>query len=204
VKRLIGALLGVSVTAALLWPRKASAGGSTGTASSGGASTSEADRLKFIKDMLDAIQMVAPNYPADAKILIVAQAAYESAWGSSRVAREGFNPFNITRVAGDTRPVVIAGDLEYDASGKARPITQRFAAYGSFAEAVVAYLTLLSGSRYAGSLTYLEAGDVTSFITRLRQGGYFTLPLAEYLKTMTDMRASVTKRMKAASLTASA
>lgn len=126
--------------------------------------------------------------------IVVAHAALESGWGESRPAKLGYNVFNVTRTASDSRPIIESGDLECDAQGVCRPITQRFAKYTSLAEALAEYFKLLSGPRYAAALVRLRVGDSAGFVTELRRGGYFTLPLDEYLGRFSGVLASVRSR----------
>ena len=148
----------------------------------------------FVKGLRATLEAIAPYLSPAAQQIVIAHAAFESGWGKSKPARLGFNLFNVTRTKADTRPVVESGDLEYDSSGNARPITQRFAAYSSLGEGLAEYFKLLSGPRYAGTVARLEAGDSVGFVNELREGGYFTLPLAEYQRTFAGVLAGVRKR----------
>lgn len=148
----------------------------------------------FVKGLREALEGVAPHLSTLAQQIVVAHAAFESGWGKSRPARLGFNLFNVTRTKSDTRPIIESGDLEYDSSGNARPITQRFAKYGSIGESLADYFRLLSGTRYAPALAALEAGDSVGFVNHLREGGYFTLPLDQYQSTFAGVLAGVKKR----------
>lgn len=147
----------------------------------------------FVAMLRDALSGVAPHLSALAQQLVIAHAALESGWGQSTPARLGNNFFNVTRIRSDTRPVIESGDLEYDAGGVARPITQRFAKYGSVGEALAEYFGLLS-RKYQTALARLEAGDSAGFVEQLRAGGYFTLPLADYQKRYSDVLHSVQRR----------
>lgn len=148
----------------------------------------------FVKGLRGVLEAIAPYLSPAAQQIVVAHAAFESGWGKSKPARLGFNLFNVTRTRSDSRPVIESEDLEYDSSGNARPITQRFAKYGSLGEGLAEYFRLLSGPRYAGTLARLEAGDSVGFVNELREGGYFTLPLAEYQQTFVGVLAGVRKR----------
>lgn len=172
----------VGIGAALLLSRKASAGVILdGTPES------------FVRVVREALGVVAPHLSVAAQQLVVAHGAFESGWGKSRPARLGNNLFNVTRVPGDARPVIESGDQECDAAGVCRPITQRFAAYGSLAEGLAEYFGLLS-RRYGAALSALEAGDAVGFVTRLREGGYYTLPLADYRTRFAGVLVGVKKR----------
>lgn len=154
----------------------------------------EAGRLNFIKQLDMAFRRARPFMARAGRILAIAQAAYESGWGRTTMARAGFNFFNITRTASDTRPVIVSGDQDCT-GGTCRPITQRFAKYGSVDEGVADYLRLLGTARYADAVPYLERGDVVGFVAALKRGGYFTLPLADYTAQMQAVYKSVERRM---------
>lgn len=111
--------------------------------------------------------------------IVAAQGALESGWGSTRQWREGFNFANISKGSW-TGPTIGGGDLEYDASGKAKSITQQWRKYSSLAEAVSDFITLLSWSRYQPARTALFAGDAALYAQKLRDGGYYTAPVEQY------------------------
>lgn len=164
-------------------------------ASSGVPGADEAGRRVFVAELDAALRRVAGGYSRAARVMVIAQAAFESGWGRTRMYREGFNPFNVIRSSADPGQVIVSGDQECKPDGTCRPITQRFAKYGSLDEAVGAYLRLLGAPRYKDALTKLERGDVEGFITTLYVGGYFTLPVQKYLASFRDMIRSVEKRL---------
>lgn len=129
-----------------------------------------------------------------AQQIVTAHAAFESGWGASRPAQLGFNLFNVTRVKSDTRPIIESGDLECDAAGVCKPITQRFAKYASLGEAIGEYFALLREPKYAPAYARLVAGDSAGFVMKLREGGYFTLPLSQYQERFAGVLAGVKKR----------
>lgn len=173
---------GMGIGAVLLLSRKASAAVVLGD-------TPE----EFVKDVREALGGVAPYLSVPAQQLVVAHGAFESGWGKSGPAKRGLNLFNVTRVLGDARPVIESGDQECDANGLCRPIVQRFAAYGSLGEALADYFGLLA-QKYAGALVALEQGNPTLFVQKLREGGYYTLPLADYASRFAGVLAGVKKR----------
>lgn len=154
----------------------------------------EADRLAFVKQLDEAFQRVWSGVSRPARILAIAQAVLESGWGRTTMARAGYNFFNITRSPTDSRPIIVAGDQDCS-SGTCKPITQRFAKYGSVDEGVADYLRLISIARYADARRHLANGAVVEFTTALYRGGYFTLPLPEYLSQMQAIYKSVERRM---------
>lgn len=109
---------------------------------------------------------------------MVAQAALETGWGKSEPRRAdgspSFNVFGIKAGRNWQGPVVEATTTEY-VDGVAQKQTERFRAYGSYAEAFRDYSSLLSGNaRYAG---VLGTQDATSFARGLQRAGFATDPM---------------------------
>lgn len=148
----------------------------------------------FIAELRSVLNAIAPYLTPGAQQILIAHAALESGWGTGRPARLGYNIFNVTRPKGDAGPVIESGDHECDADGNCRPITQRFAKYGSYYEAIAEYFRLLSTGRYSTALARLEAGDSVGFVAKLREGGYYTLPVADYQARFAGVLSSVRSR----------
>jgi flagellum-specific peptidoglycan hydrolase FlgJ len=148
----------------------------------------------FLDQVRAAALAVAPHLGVGAQQIVAAHAALESGWGASKPAKLGFNIFNVTRPRSDSRPIIESGDLECNDSGVCAPVVQRFAKYSSLSEALAEYFRLLSTPRYAVALGRLEAGDSTGFVSELRRGGYFTLPLEEYQRRFSGVLSSVQAR----------
>lgn len=135
------------------------------------------------------------------RALAVAHAAFESGFGKGTAARLGRNPWNLTRTASDTRPIILGGDTEPDGKGGWRKITQRFRSYSSDGEAARDYLAFLRESRrYKAAYAALLEGNVTAFPRLLRdddpataaiEGGYFTAPLAHYEAGLSSAYAAI-------------
>lgn len=109
---------------------------------------------------------------------MVAQAALETGWGKSEPRRAdgspSFNVFGIKAGKNWQGPVVDATTTEYVA-GVAQKQTERFRAYGSYAEAFRDYASLLSANpRYAG---VLGTQDAPSFARSLQRAGFATDPM---------------------------
>ena len=109
---------------------------------------------------------------------MVAQAALETGWGKSEPHRAdgspSFNVFGIKAGRNWQGPVVEATTTEY-IDGVAQKQTERFRAYGSYAEAFRDYSSLLSvNPRYAGVLGTQDAG---SFARGLQRAGFATDPM---------------------------
>lgn len=190
--KLRNVLLGGGALLLLLGARSARA---AAPSSPGAGGADEAARRAFVAELDAALRRVAPGYSRAARVMVIAQAAFESGWGKTRMYREGSNPFNIIRSSADPGQVIVSGDQECRPDGTCRPITQRFAKYASLDEAVGAYLRLLGAPRYKGALVRLERADVEGFITTLYAGGYFTLPVQKYLVSFKDMIRSVERRL---------
>jgi len=139
-----------------------------------GSATPEQQR-KFIDEMLPHATAAARELGVDARA-IVAQAALETGWGTSRPADASGNShnfFGIKAGAGWSGPSVASETTEYVA-GIAGTERARFRAYGSAAENVADYVRVLSSPRFAAALD--TGSDVRAFATALQRGGYATDP----------------------------
>lgn len=108
---------------------------------------------------------------------LVAHAALESGWGKSEIRRaDGSTSYNLFGIkagkswAGQT---VSAATTEY-VNGEAQRTTEKFRAYGSYAEAFRDYANLLSSNQRFGGV--IGSQDGTEFARRLQQAGYATDP----------------------------
>jgi flagellar protein FlgJ len=109
---------------------------------------------------------------------LVAHAALETGWGRSEPryadGRPSYNLFGIKAGRSWTGPTVDATTTEY-VGGVAQRQTERFRAYGSYAEGFRDYANLLvSNPRYAG---VLGSQDAATFSRGLQQAGYATDPM---------------------------
>jgi flagellar protein FlgJ len=164
---LIRQLGGGAAGAGAAVPNKAEAGAA--------GSASPEQQQKFIDDMLPHATAAARELGVDARA-IVAQAALETGWGSSRPADAGGNSqnfFGIKAGAGWRGPSVAADTTEYVA-GRAGTERARFRAYDSVAQNVEDYVRVLREPRYAAALG--TGGDVRAFANALQRGGYATDP----------------------------
>jgi len=125
---------------------------------------------------------------------MVAQAALETGWGRSEPkradGRPSYNIFGIKAGRGWNGATVDAATTEYvDGVGQQR--TERFRAYGSYAEAFADYTRLLSSNpRYAG---VVAAADGQSFARQLQQAGYASDPA--YAEKLTRIIGGPTLRL---------
>jgi len=148
----------------------------------------------FVSSMYNAIINAAPGLNAQAIALMIAQAAYESAWGRTTAYRQGNNAFNITRLVSSGLPVVEGPDTECDADNNCRPITQRFAAYDSLEESVSDFLDFIGHARYIPAKPLLLAGNI-DYLDALYRGHYFTQPLPIYKANMLSVLNSVNDQL---------
>lgn len=145
-------------------------------------------RSEFLKLISDEVRRqlaeLRPDLSDDARAtvgrIVAAQAALESGYGKTQAFREGWNFGNLSAGSSWKGPTIAGGDLEYDAAGNVKSIRQAWRKYGSLAEAVSDYFALLSFTRYRGARDALMRGDADGFAAKLREGGYFTAPLAHY------------------------
>jgi peptidoglycan hydrolase FlgJ len=108
---------------------------------------------------------------------MVAQAALETGWGKAEPrfadGRSSFNLFGIKAGRGWKGATVEAGTVEY-VDGQAQRQTERFRAYGSYAEAFADYARLLTESpRYSAAAA---SRDGAGFARALQNAGYATDP----------------------------
>lgn len=135
----------------------------------------EAQKQKFIQEMLPHATAAAQALGVDPRA-IVAQAALETGWGTSKpadAASGSQNYFGIKAGAGWQGASVESSTTEYVA-GEAGTEKARFRAYGSLAENVADYVRVLHQPRYAEALG--TGSDVRSFANALQRGGYATDP----------------------------
>ncbi|HMV19809.1 MAG TPA: flagellar assembly peptidoglycan hydrolase FlgJ [Rhodocyclaceae bacterium] len=108
---------------------------------------------------------------------LVAHSALESGWGRSEPRRaDGGNSFNLFGIKAGKNwngPTLDAVTTEY-VDGQAQRVTEKFRAYGSYAEAFQDYAALLRNSPRFGAV--IGSQDGTEFARRLQQAGYATDP----------------------------
>jgi flagellar protein FlgJ len=140
----------------------------------GPALTPEAD---FVRRIAPAAQVVAARLGV-APEAVIAHAALETGWGSHQPTDARGSPsnnlFGIKAGSSWNGAAVQAGTTEF-AAGVAARKTQSFRAYGSTAEGLDDYASVLQGSpRYAAALG--TGSDVAAFARGLQRGGYATDP----------------------------
>ena len=153
--------------------------------------------VSWTVDVWNAIGRALPQLSTQSRLIVLAHAAYESGFGKAKAAVRGSNVFNITAGSawrGEAWDDV-GGDLEYDATGKAKRITQRWRIYPNLDGAIADYWQFLGPSanrgRYVKARQALEAGDVATFVNELHAAGYFTLAPSKYLAGLTGALGTV-------------
>lgn len=150
------------------------------------------DHRCTLKDLF--VQLLWPALPPafslNTRQLIAAHGAFESGWGKSKAYVQGNNPFNITRNPNVSGAIVLGKDVEFS-GGKMLQIVQRFASYPTLEDAVQHYLGFIRNTRYLAAYESLINSDVTGFVTSLRAGGYYTLPVPAYLAGVQSCLSSV-------------
>ncbi len=64
----------------------------------------------------------------------------------------------------------------------------RMRAYRNLREGTAAYLDFVASGRYSSAWQKLLAGDAVAYVTELRYRGYFSAPLADYLKGVVSLQ----------------
>lgn len=147
------------------------------TASSAGAAETGGSNKDFVNRVwshaVDASRStgIPPQF-------LVGHAALESGWGKSEILKadgsSSFNLFGIKAGKNWSGATVDAQTTEY-VDGQPQRVTQKFRAYGSYAEAFRDYASVLrNNTRYGG---VIGSQDGTEFARRLQQAGYATDPM---------------------------
>jgi len=153
----------------------APAEGAGQTTDSPAASVSTEQKRRFLEEIGPHAEAAARELGVDPRA-IVAQAALETGWGSSRPGANGdsHNYFGIKAGASWGGASVSADTTEF-VDGAARGERAQFRAYGNVAENVGDYVRVLRDNpRYASALG--TGGDVRAFANALQRGGYATDP----------------------------
>jgi flagellar protein FlgJ len=146
------------------------------TASRTGPGVDDTQRRRFIDEMLPHAESAARELGVDPRN-VIAQAALETGWGTSRPADAtgtSHNYFGIKAGSSWQGSSVNVDTTEFR-DGVAGTERAEFRAYSSLAENVGDYVRLLRGNpRYAAALD--TGGDVRAFANALQRGGYATDP----------------------------
>jgi len=148
------------------------AGAATQAAEAGGEQVTPEQQRKFVEDMLPHATAAARELGVDPRA-IIAQAALETGWGSSKPG-DSHNYFGIKAGESWRGARVDAATTEF-VDGLPRGEQAQFRAYGSVAENMADYVRVLRDNpRYAAALD--TGTDVRAFATALQRGGYATDP----------------------------
>ncbi|MDB5799295.1 MAG: flgJ [Rhodocyclales bacterium] len=143
---------------------------------SNAATSSSGDPQRFVDVLWPQATEAAQTLGVPPHFL-VGQAALETGWGKSELrtadGRPTYNLFNIKAGKSWSGATVDAQTTEYE-NGAAQSRTERFRAYGSYAEAFQDYARLMQQSpRYAA---VAGQGEASGFAKALQSGGYATDP----------------------------
>lgn len=136
------------------------------------------ERINFIKTLAKYARKICQErgYGFPQYAVCVAQACLESAYGTSTLMKKANAYFGIKA----NKTWLNKGGRIYNTKTKEcydgktyTTITDSFRAYNSLEDSVKDYFDLISGKRYAKSLT---AGTVKECITAIKEGGYATDP----------------------------
>jgi len=187
---------GVASTSTVSAPGGASAPAPAGTETE---PASTAQRASFVRSLTPLAQ-AAGNSLGVAPDTLIAQAALETGWGrnvpADSAGRSSSNLFGIKATDSWRGASVQASTTEFD-QGTPSSTQAAFRSYGSAAQSVGDYVSLLRGSsRYAGALD--TGSDVQAFGSGLQRGGYATDPdyvnkLVATVATLRQMRAAALK-----------
>jgi peptidoglycan hydrolase FlgJ len=136
----------------------------------------DSQRRKFVEQILPHARAAAMQLGVDERS-VIAQAALETGWGTSKPADgsgTSNNYFGIKAGASWRGDTVVSDTTEFT-NGIAGSEQARFRSYGSVAENLGDYVHVLTQNpRYASALN--TGSDVRAFATALQRGGYATDP----------------------------
>lgn len=145
------------------------------------------DKAAWAAQFWRALGEALPQLDTTAKLIALAQAAYESDWGTAFAATHCFNAYNLTTLPQASNGLLQPNaDDEYAADGSKKRIDQWWRVCSSWADNVTAWWAWQARHSPA-SQTALVNGDVYGFVSSLRAGGYFTLPLEKYLSGLSGV-----------------
>jgi flagellar protein FlgJ len=137
---------------------------------------SDEAKQQFIDKILPQAQAAGRELGIDPRA-IIAQAALETGWGTSKpgdAAGASNNLFGI-KASGTWQGASVASTTQEYTAGVANDEVAGFRAYGSESDSINDYVSLLRDNpRYSAALG--TGGDVRAFATALQSGGYATDP----------------------------
>jgi flagellar protein FlgJ len=163
---------------------------------------SDAAKQEFIDKMLPQAEAAGRELGVDPRA-IIAQAALETGWGTAQPADASGGSNNLfgIKAGGSWQGASVASNTQEYTNGIAGDEVARFRAYGSTADGVKDYVSLLRDNpRYSAALN--TGSDVHAFAAALQRGGYATDP--DYANKLVTVAGQVGWRQPvAASLKAS-
>jgi len=161
-------------------------------------------KQQFIEKILPQAQAAGRELGVDPRA-IIAQAALETGWGTSKPADAGGNSNNLfgIKAGGSWQGGSVESSTQEYTAGVANDEVARFRTYGSDSDSIKDYVSLLrENPRYSAALN--TGGDVRAFATALQRGGYATDPdyanklvsLAEQLGLRQPVAAQVKASLK--------
>jgi flagellum-specific peptidoglycan hydrolase FlgJ len=118
------------------------------------------DELRFLRLMKPIAENVYHNKGIKT-IITISQAALESNWGISRIAREANNLFGMTAGSGWTGETIIGEK------------SRKFRKYNNWQESADDWARLISTStRYVNLYKYAKSGDIRKFGAEVHTSGY--------------------------------
>lgn len=145
------------------------------------------DKKEFIKKMAVAAQPVNKETGIPMTVM-VAQAAHESNWGRSQLARDGNNLFGIKAGPGWIGPTITLPTYEI-VNGKEIKVDAAFRKYSSWEASVRDWVKFIHGPRYAKALAAALAQKTNEFFYELQRAGYATDP--KYGEKLTAVHDSI-------------
>jgi flagellar protein FlgJ len=137
---------------------------------------SDETKQRFFETILPQAQAAGRELGVDPRA-IIAQAALETGWGTSKPADAGGGSNNLfgIKAGGRWQGASVAAMTQEYTAGVANDEVARFRAYGSEADSIKDYVSLLRDNpRYSAALN--TGGDIHAFATALQRGGYATDP----------------------------
>ncbi len=157
-------------------PAVSAVGGEAGAAASSAVESTPANPREFVNRVWPHAVEASRSTGIPPQFL-VAHAALESGWGRSEPRRAdgsgSYNLFGIKAGRSWNGPTVEAVTSEY-VNGQAQQVSEKFRAYGSYAEAFQDYAALLRNNPRFGAV--IGSQDGAEFARRLQDAGYATDP----------------------------
>jgi flagellar protein FlgJ len=162
--------------AGAVMPSRATGSASPEGAGAPDANISDTQRRAFVEQILPHARMAAMQLGVDERS-VIAQAALETGWGTSKPADGSGTSNNYFGIKAGTHwrgPAVTSDTTEFT-DGVAGSERASFRSYRNIAENVGDYVHLLTNNpRYAAALN--TGSDVRAFANALQRGGYATDP----------------------------